>query len=79
MNINDSNQTALAISDIYAICAFLPEKVHFSLDITPKYNQLQVTIMDSRDKFECHRFTYHEQMSVSLNAQGFREWLATVL
>lgn len=80
MNVKDSNEVAVAISDIYNAMTCLPEKVRYSIDIDPSYEGIRVCITDCRnEEFNSHFFRYHPQMSVGTNAIGLKEWLATVL
>lgn len=75
MNINDSNEVAIAIADVYNIANMLVENVSFRIEVMPKYNTLEVTFVDKRnDDINFLEYKYNKDLSVGLNGICLREF-----
>lgn len=79
MNTKNGIEVASAVKDVYLICANLPEKVSFEIEIDVKWNGFKVRIRDLRTEYKYNGFEYHKDMSLELNAMGLKEWIATIL
>lgn len=77
MNINDVNEASLAIADIYNVASTLAENVSFQIEITPKYNTLEVAFIDRRneDEYNIIEYKYNKDLSIGLNGICLKEFV----